>query len=67
MNTAFRVKTNMVGHLVMDGNEVEVTAGFAGAKGNLIWLNTGDSDLLLRMRTRETTQSVILGKGLGSI
>ena len=65
MNRALNVNSNMIGHMVLSQDEVEVTAGFAGAKGNLIWFNTGGCDLLLRLKTEEVTQSIILEQGFG--
>ena len=40
----------MVRHIVVPQNEVDVTAGFAGAKGKLFWFNSGDKDLILWLR-----------------
>ena len=65
INTALHVKTNIIGHLDTNNKEVEVTAGFAGAKGNLIWFNTGSSALLMRLKTGEETQSIIIETGFG--
>ena len=65
INASLHVKTNLIGHLIMDDKEVEVTAGFAGAKGNLIWFNTGSAALLLTLKAGEVTQSVVLEKGFG--
>ena len=44
---------------------VNVTAGFAGAIGNLFWFNSGCCDLLLRLITGNVTKSIVLGPGYG--
>ena len=36
MNGALHTQTNMLGHMEVSWNEVEITAGFAGAIGNQI-------------------------------
>ena len=65
MSKALHLKANMIGHMDISQEEVEITAGFAGAKGNLIWFNTGDCDLLLRLKTGKETQSMIIEHGFG--
>ena len=51
--------------MLLSQDDIEVTAGFAGKKGNLIWFNTGGCPLLLRLRTGEKTQSIVLEHGFG--
>ena len=55
----------MVGHIVVPKKEVDVTAGFAGAKGNLIWFNSGNTDLILNLRGENLKKSIILEPGFG--
>ena len=56
---------NMAGHMVIPSECVDVTAGFAGAKGNLIWVNTGNSTLLLKVVTDGKSSSMLLKPGFG--
>ena len=56
---------NMAGHMVIPSKFVDVTAGFAGAKGNLIWINTGNSTLLLKVVTDGESSSMLLKPGFG--
>ena len=65
INRAIHAQTNMIGQVVVSRNEVEVTAGFAGAEGNLVWFNTGECALLLRLWTGKKIQSIILEQGFG--
>ena len=65
LNKAFSAQTNMCGHIFVPETEVEVTAGFAGAKGNLIWFNSGESDVLLKLKTGKMTKSIVLESGFG--
>ena len=55
--------TNMVGHIVVPQKRVEVTPGFAGINGNLLWVNTGGSALLLNIETCEDTRSILMKPG----
>ena len=65
INKALHARANMIGHVQLSGNEAEITSGFAGAEGNLIWFNTGECDLLLRLSTGCVSQSIILKPGFG--
>ena len=64
-NETMMDKNNMIGHMVVSHNKVEVTANFAGVKGNLVWGNTGDTPLVLGLRTDGRTKSILLGPGFG--
>ena len=64
-NEVIHDDNNMIGHMVVPQKEVEVTAGFAGAKGNLVWFNTGDSPLMFSLRSDKVTKSLLLNPGLG--
>ena len=64
-NDEVQAETNMVGHIFVEEDEVEVTAGFAGAKGNLMWFNSGKTDLLCRLVTGKLSKSVVLEPGYG--
>ena len=50
---ALHAHPNMIRHQQLSKNEVEITAGFSGPDGNLIWFNTGECDLLLRLSTEQ--------------
>ena len=65
INRALHAQSNMIGRINVPSNELEITAGFAGPEGNLIWLNTGGCDLLLRLCTGTESQSIIIEKGFG--
>ena len=65
INDAILCKSNIIGHVFVPREESEITAGFAGAKGNLVWINTGDSALSLSMKTGKDTKSVLIDPGLG--
>ena len=65
MNKSLHAQTNMIGHLIVSQEEIDVTAGFAGTEGNLIWFNTGGCALLLRLKIGKETQSIILEQGFG--
>ena len=65
LNKAFKVQTNMVGHIVVPQKEVEITAGFAGARGNLLWFNSGETDLMLRLMGEKVSKSIVLEPGFG--
>ena len=65
LNEEVKSKTNMVGHIVVPQEEVDVTAGFAGALGNLFWFNSGQCDLLLRLITGKVVKSIVLAPGFG--
>ena len=56
---------NMVGHMVVPQNRVEVTHGFAGCKGNCMWFNTGGSVLLLTVQSADNARSILLNPGFG--
>ena len=64
-NEVIHDNNNMIGHMVVPQKEVEVTAGFAGAKENLVWFNTGDLPLMFSLRTDKVTKSLLLDPGLG--
>ena len=51
LNKAFQAPTNMVRNIVVPQNDVDVTADFAWAKGNLFWFNSGDKDLILWLKS----------------
>ena len=57
--------SNIVGHIVVPQKRVEVTSGFAGINGNLLWVNSGGSDLILNIETDEDTKSILLKPGFG--
>ena len=65
LSEVLHTRANMMGHMKLSRNEVEVTAGFAGAVGNLIWFNTGGCALLLRLSTGGESKSIILEHGFG--
>ena len=65
INDLMKENINMTGHMVIPSEGVEVTAGFAGAKGNLIWFNTGNSTLLLRLDSEGKSRSILLKPGFG--
>ena len=65
INKAFHVDTNMVGHVVVPQREVDTSAGFAGVKGNLIWFNSGETDLMFRLVGDKVTKSIVLEPGFG--
>ena len=56
---------NMAGHIVVPPKRVEVTSGFGGVNGNLIWFNTGGCALLLNVEAGEDFKSIILKPGFG--
>ena len=56
---------NMIGHIVVSQKRAEVTPGFAGVNGNLIWFNTGESALVLNIQTGEDIKSILLKPGFG--
>ena len=65
LSGALHTQANMIGHMYLNENEVDVTAGFAGAEGNLIWFNTGGCALMLRLSTGGESHSIILEQGFG--
>ena len=65
INKAFHVDTNMVDHVVVPQKEVDISAGFAGVKGNLIWFNSGETDLMFRLVGDKVTKSIVLEPGFG--
>ena len=65
INEVMMDNSNMVGHIVVSQKRVEVTPGFAGVDGNLLWVNTGGSALLLNIETDEDTRSILLKPGYG--
>ena len=57
--------SNMAGHMVVPQKRVEVTSGFGGVNGNLIWFNTGGCALLLNVHTGDDIKSIIMRPGFG--
>ena len=49
INAAVSYQSNIIGHIEIAEDEVEITSGFAGAKGNLILVNTGRSAIKLKL------------------
>ena len=64
-NEEVQAETNIVGHIFLGQNEVDIIAGFAGAKGNLMWFNSGKADLLCRLKTGKSSKSIVLESGFG--
>jgi len=62
---ALCVQTDIMGHILVPKEEFEITAGFAGTKGNLIWFNTGGWSLILKLKTGRGTEALILDPGFG--
>ena len=62
---ALCVQTDIMGHILVPKEETEITAGFAGTKGNLIWFNTGGCSLILKLKTGRETEALILDPGYG--
>ena len=65
INKAMCDVSNMVGHVVIPNGGVEIKPNFAGSKGNLIWFNTGDLDLILRLEMNKYRKSIVLKPGFG--
>ena len=56
---------NLVGHLIVQKEEIEIPTNFAGVIGNLSWFNSGDSPLQLRLETVQASKSITLDPGYG--
>ena len=65
INSAIFFASNIIGHIIVSQEEIEITAGFAGSKGNLLWVNTGDVALRLKLKTVNNETSVILDPSFG--
>ena len=65
MNEALCVQTDIMGNVLVPKEDIEITAGFAGTKGNLIWFNSGGCALILKLKTGRDTQILILNPGFG--
>ena len=65
INAATFFASNIIGHIIVSQEEIEITAGFAGSKGNLLWVNTGDVALRLKLKTGDNVTSVILDPSFG--
>ena len=67
INEDIHDNSNFIGHVVVPQHWVEITAGFAGVKGNLVWFNTGDTSLMLSLRLEKVTRSILLNRGFGFV
>ena len=57
---------DVIGHVGVNGeNEIEISSGFAGVKGNLLWLNTGDISLTVRLVTGVESRLLLIRPGFG--
>ena len=65
INDVMKDNINMVGHMVVPQKRVEVSSEFAGVNGNLIWLNSGGADLLLKVETNVESRAILLKPGFG--
>ena len=65
ISEALCVQTDFMGHVLVPKEDIEITAGFAGTTGNLIWFNTGGCPLILKLKTGKDTQVLILDPGFG--
>ena len=65
INDIMQDNTNMVGHIEVPQKRVEVSGDFGGVKGNLIWFNSGETALLLKLETELDTRSILLKPGFG--
>ena len=45
--------------------EIEITSGYGGVKGNLLWFNSGDSDLNLRFTRDDESRVILIQPGFG--
>ena len=66
-NKAVSCQSNMIGHIEIAKEEVEITSGLAGANGNLIWVNTGGAVIRLKLKTGKEVKSVLLHPALAFV
>ena len=45
--------------------EIEITSGFGGVKGNLLWFNSGDNDLTMRIVRDNESRLILIKPGFG--
>ena len=58
--------SDIIGHLTLNlETEVEVSSGFGGVKGNLLWFNTGDIGLTVRLVTGDKSRLMVIKPGFG--
>ena len=58
--------TDIIGHIAVNvDSEVEISSGFAGVKGNLLWFNSGDIELTVRLLTGDKSRLMLIKPGFG--
>ena len=65
IDEAICCRNSMVGHIEIAQEEIEITSGFIGAKGNLVWVNTEDSVIRLSLKAGKDCECVLLDPGFG--
>ena len=60
------VDSDIIGHLAVNGQtEVEISSGFAGVKGNLLWFNSGDISITVRLVIAGKSKLILIPPGFG--
>ena len=58
--------SDIIGHLAVNGEtEVEISSGFAGVKGNLLWFNSGDISITVRLVIAGKSKLILIPPGFG--
>ena len=58
-------RTNITGHIEVGQDEIAITSGFVGGRGNLAWVNTGNFVICLSLQTGKENKFVFLDPGFG--